>query len=212
MGKIFDEYEDSLLTDFIFDSNLSAREIAKDLEATEIEVTKRIRELGLSWVRRKNGHLSRGQAALTAIMRKLLPGEDINTEEAIGERLRLDVYCPAYRLGAEYHGRQHFEFVPYFHNDKDGFRDSQRRDERKQEICNDLGIALVVFRYNDTLTEDAVYERMLDTLRSGPVLLETEKKTLRGDPYYESWKQRKREYSKQAYKKMRSSGKRGFGR
>src|SRR4051794_4516019 len=102
--KIWDEFEDAILTDLVFDSNLSAREIAKDLDATELEIKKRIRDLGLSWVRRKNGHLSRGQGALTTIMRKLLPNEKIVTEEPIGERLRLDVYCPSYKLAAEYHG------------------------------------------------------------------------------------------------------------
>src|SRR3990167_1958624 len=135
---IWSDYEDSLLTDYIFDSNLSPREIAKEFGTTEIAVRKHIRELGLSWVRRRKGHASRGQAALTSIIQKLLPGETITAEEHIGERLKLDVYCAKYKLAAEYHGRQHFSYVEHFHGDIEGFRASQRRDERKIELCKDL--------------------------------------------------------------------------
>lgn len=204
--KRWDDYEDSLLTDLVFDSNLSAREMARDLEATEIEVKKRIRELGLSWVRRRDGHVSRGQAALTAVMRKLLPGATIRTEESIGERLKLDVYCPTFNLAAEYHGRQHFYFVEYFHGDRDGFYESKRRDERKLEICQDLGIALVVFRYNDALDEDSVYSRLLEGIRTAPEAEEESKKTLKGTPYYEAAKQRRREYQRDSYRRMKQRG------
>lgn len=202
----WDAYNDAVLTDFVFDSNLSTREIAQEFDVSELIIKKRIRDLNLSWVRRKNGHLSRGQGALTTIMRKLLPNEKIVTEEPIGERLRLDVYCPAYKLAAEYHGRQHFQYVQFFHGDKEGFYDSQARDERKLEICKELGIILLVFRYTDVLTEDAVFQRMLDAIRDAPPIVKAEKKSIKGDPYYESWKQRQREYRKQSYRKMKKSG------
>lgn len=200
------EYEDDRLTDMVFDSNLSTHEIAQELGKTELEITREIRNLGLSWVRRKKGHISRGQGALTSIMQKLLPGEEIRTEEPIGERLRLDVYCPRYQLAAEYHGRQHFFYVEHFHGDKEGFLASQARDERKIEICKDLGIALVIFRYNDTLTEEVVYERMLDALRNASVADEKEQKPpkYKGNPYYEAHKIRQREYRKEQYRKMKA--------
>ncbi|HJS83550.1 MAG TPA: hypothetical protein VJ742_12025 [Nitrososphaera sp.] len=203
MSRYFDEYDDALLKDYVFDSNLSVREIAQNLEATKLEVTKRIRELGLSWIRkRSNGHVSRGQAALTNMMRKLLPGETIVNEEPIGNRLRLDVYCPKFKLAAEYHGRQHFYYVEHFHRDIEGFRESQRRDERKLEICKNLGIVLVVFRYTDLLDEDAVFERLLWALREAPEekVEPVEKKV---DPYYQAQLQRKREYRREAYRRMK---------
>lgn len=200
------EYEQDRLTDLVFSSNLSTLEIARELDRTELEVTKEIRNLGLSWVRRKKGHVSRGQGALTAIMQKLLPGEEIRTEEPIGDRLRLDVYCPRYDLAAEYHGRQHFFYTEHFHGDIQGFYESQARDEKKIEICRDLGIALVIFRYNDTLSEDVVYERMLDALRSTPIVEKDKDKvpTYKGNPFYEASKIRQREYRKQQYQKMKS--------
>lgn len=203
--KLWDEFEDAILVDFIFDSNLSTREIARELEATELEIKQRVRQLGLSWVRRNNGHISRGQAALTTAMRKLLPNETIVAEEPIGERLRLDVYCPSYKLAAEYHGRQHFCFVEHFHYDKEGFLEAQRRDQRKLEICGDLGIMLVVFRYNDNLSQEAVFERLLDGIRQAPPLEKPAKTSMKGEPFYETWKQRQREYRKLAYRKMKDA-------
>ncbi|MCA1806492.1 MAG: hypothetical protein LC687_01300 [Actinobacteria bacterium] len=206
---MFSEYECDRLTDMIFDSNLSTQEMADELGRTEIEVNKEIKNLGLGWVRRRKGHISRGQAALTQIMSELLPGEEIRTEEPLGERLRLDVYCPGYELAAEYHGRQHFYYVQHFHGDKEGFYASQRRDDRKIELCQDLGIALVVFRYNDDMTRDAVYNRMLDAIRNTPIVKEEKKSRYKDNPFYEANKIRQREYRKDQYRKMKKAKGRG---
>lgn len=199
-----EEYDLDKLTDLVFETNLSNKEMAEELGTTEEEVVRSIRQLGLSWVRRKRGHLSRGQAALTKIMTRLLPGEEIIAEYPLRDRLRLDVYCPRYQLAAEYHGRQHFVYTPFFHRDKQGFYDSQARDEMKEQICKDLGIALVVFRYTDELSEDAVYERLLDALQSTPIIREESKLTFKGNPYYENAKARQREYRRQMYRKMKA--------
>lgn len=205
---MFTEYEDDRLTDMLFETNYSNFEIARELGKTELEVVQEIRNLGLSWVRRKRGNVSRGQGALTSIMQKLLPGEEIQSEYPLGERLRLDVYCDRYKLGAEYHGQQHFVFNAFFHGDMEGFRASQRRDERKEEICKDLGIALVVFRYNDTLSEDVVYERLLDAIRSTPAVEEEKVPTYKGQPFYESHKLRQREYRRDQYRRMKAARRR----
>lgn len=206
---MFSEHECDQLTDMVFDTNMSTLEMARELNKTEVEITKEIRNLGLSWVRRKKGHISRGQAALTSIMSELLPGEEILTEAPIGSRLRLDVYCPAYEIAAEYHGRQHFFYTKHFHGDKDGFLASQQRDELKVELCKDLGIALVVFRYNDDMSKDVVYNRMLDAIRSTPMVPRVKESRYKGNPYYEAGKIRQREYRKEQYRKMKKAQGRG---
>lgn len=202
MNKEWSSYDDAVLVDFLFESNISNREMAVQLGTTEAEIKAQIRSLGLGWVRRQRGFASRGQAALTQMMRKLLPNEEIRTEEPLPDRLRLDVYCPRYKLAVEYHGRQHFSYVEHFHGDLDGFRESQFRDEKKIKYCQDLGIALVVFRYDDLLTEDVVFSRLLDALRTTPTVKE-EKPTIKGDPYYEAYKQRQREYRRKSYQRMK---------
>lgn len=202
--RSFESQTDLDLADLVFGTNNSFAEIATDLGVSEVWVRKRIKELGLGWVRKNKGAASRGQAALTAIMRKLLPGENILTEYPVGEGLRLDVYCPNYKLAAEFHGRQHFEFNIHFHENGWDFEQAQKRDIRKAQLCEDLGISLVVFRYNDELTEETVFNRLLDAIEHGPAIVEEEKPSkFKGNAYYEAAKQRQREYRKQAYRRMK---------
>lgn len=193
---------DAILTDLMFTTNKSVAEIAEVIGWTPTETSERIKHLGLSWIRRNNKKLSRGHAALTDIMRKLLPSEEIINEYHVGERLMLDVYCPKFKIGAEYHGRQHFFYSNLFHKDKFDFLDGQKRDERKIELCKEQGISLIVFRYSDKLTDEAVFERMLEAIRATPYV-EKPKSTAKDNPYYEKIKQQRREYNKAAYRRMK---------
>jgi hypothetical protein len=198
--------EDSVIKDSLFNTNLSMKDIASEVGLTEYKLAKRIKELGLTWVRRKDRKMSRGHAALFHILQRLAPNETVVTEYHIGERLMLDIYCPALKLAIEFHGRQHFYYVEHFHGDKQGFTDSQKRDERKEEMCREQDITLVVFRYNDNLDEDIVFERLVDAIRSSkpPAEPEPTKSRYKGNPYYEAQKQRQREWRKEQYKKMKS--------
>lgn len=195
--------DDSKLKDLLFTSNMSVREMAEELGWKQSQVSQRIKQLGLTWVRRNNRKLSRGAASLTQIMKKLLPNEVVENEHCVGERLMLDVYCAKFNLAAEYHGRQHFRYVEHFHGDRDGFRDSRKRDKRKEQICLDLGITLIVFRYDEPLNEDYVFEKMLAALKAAPV---TEKtiKVKQHNPFYEAHKIRQRAYRKELYRKLKN--------
>lgn len=201
----YEEIDNSSIMDLLFDTNLTNKEIAEELCITEKEVVLKIKQLGLGWLRKRRGHASRGQAALAQLMRKLLPGEEIICEYQIGELLRIDVYCPKYKLAAEFHGRQHFEYVDHFHHNQEGFTRHKERDLRKETLCREKGIALVVFRYNDMLTEEAVFQRLLAALHATPTVEETPKQSIRGNPYYEAMKSRQREYRKMAYRKMKGT-------
>ena len=53
-------------------------------------------------------------------------------------------------LAVEVHGRQHYEFVPYFHKSKAGFIKSLARDEDKKDWCEVNNIKLIVLSYLDT--------------------------------------------------------------
>lgn len=198
---------DTIIRDLLFQTNYSRKEIAWKIDASEAYVAQRIKVMGLDWVKRSGDNrrkVSRGQLALANILKRLIPGAEIVNEEPIGERLRLDIYCPKFKLAIEYHGRQHFHYVEHFHDDYHGFLESQRRDQRKLEICKDLGIALVVFRYNDDLSEEAVFDRLMDALSATP-LKRKDVKSQKGNPYYEAYKQRQREYRKAAYQRMKKT-------
>lgn len=52
-----------------------------------------------------------------------------------GHNLELD--CVNYDVGVavEYQGRQHYEYVPYFHKNKEAFLNQKYRDELKRHMC-----------------------------------------------------------------------------
>lgn len=204
--KKIEEDDLNFLTDLLFDTSLSISEIAKQLEVSVSEVNKKINSLGLSWLKNSRKKMSRGQTALTMIMKKLLPGEEIINEYHIGDKLKLDVFCPQYKIAAEYHGRQHFYYTSRFFESKYDFEQAQKRDEKKLQYCIDNGIALIVFRYNDLLTEQAVYDRMLTAIRETNFIPKKIHKTsVSSNPAYQEAKKKNSEYKKKLYRKIKGS-------
>jgi hypothetical protein len=200
--------DDEFLTDLLLESSLSLSDIAKELSISVNELNKIINRLGLSWAKDRHKKMSRGQAALTNIMKKLLPGEKIINEHHIGDRLKLDVYCPSYNLAAEYHGRQHFFYTQRFFDSPYEFKEAQKRDEKKIQMCKELGITLVVFRYNDMLTEQSVYDRILDAIRTSEAKVpKKEKRSAKDNKAYLEAKKRNSQRKKELYKKMKEKKK-----
>lgn len=200
--------DDEFLTDLLFESSLSLTDIAKELDVNVNQLNKRINQLGLSWIKERHKKMSRGQTALTLVMKKLLPGETVINEHHIGDRLKLDVYCPSYKIAAEYHGRQHFYYTQRFFDSKYDFEEAQKRDVKKIERCKELGIALIVFRYNDKLTEQSVYDRMLEAIRTTEVVKqENKKKSITENSAYIAAKKRNAEMRKAYYRKMKDKNK-----
>ena len=196
------------MVDLLFETSLSVSQIAKEIGWPVAKVNQKINQLGLSWLKESRKKVSRGQTALTNIMKKLLPSEKIVNEFQLGENLRLDVYCPSYKLAAEYHGRQHFYYTSKFFESKYEFEQSLLRDKRKLELCKEKGIALVVVRYNDELTEESVYDRMLSAIRESPYVKEEKvKNNMYNTEYYKESKRRLSEQRKKAYRLMKENRK-----
>ncbi len=197
--------QEAILKDLLFQSNLSQTEIAKELGIDQREMNALLKEHGLEWVKRSNRKLSRGHAALYQIMQNILPHEEIVLEHPLGDRLRLDIYCPSYNLAAEYHGRQHFFYSNLFHSDLEDFQAGVERDQKKEQMCREQGISLVVFRFCNKLSEQAVFERMLEAIRSTPAVEKVEpvKKQFKGNHYYEKMKHQNREYQRARYRELK---------
>lgn len=60
-----------------------------------------------------------------------------------GYPLELDGYCEELQLAFEYHGNQHFQFIPYFHKTVDSFEAAKVRDEYTRQLAKEHGIVLV---------------------------------------------------------------------
>lgn len=59
--------------------------------------------------------------------------------------LYLDFLLPTRRLGVEVQGRQHGEYVPFFHGSKKGYLESKERDYNKELWCELNNIQLMYF-------------------------------------------------------------------
>jgi hypothetical protein len=203
------ENERYVIADLLFQTNKTYAEIAIEIGKHETYVSAIIKEMGYDWVRRKSRKMSRGASSLTHIFNELIPGEKIVNEFHVGERLMLDVYCPAYKIAAEYHGRQHFFFNTMFHESNRDFVEGQLRDERKLELCKEQGIAVISFRYNDNLNEDVVHNRIVEALRdSSNFDKKIKRKVEPKSAYYEEQQQRRRLHWRRQYKKMKEIKKR----
>lgn len=196
------------MVDLLFETSLSLNEIAKEIGWTISKLNQKINQKGLNWLKESRKKSSRGQTALTNIMKKLLPNEKIVNEFYLEDNLRLDVYCPSYKLAAEYHGRQHFYYTSKFFESRYEFEQAQKRDQKKIELCKEKGIALVVIRYNDELTEQSVFERMLDAIRDSPYVKEDKiKSNIYNSDFYKQSKKRLSEQRKKAYRLMKEKRK-----
>lgn len=63
--------------------------------------------------------------------------------------LELDCYNEELRLAVEFNGRQHYEYVPFFHRNKEAFLNQKYRDEMKRQRCYDRGIVLIEVPYTE---------------------------------------------------------------
>ena len=76
-----------------------------------------------------------------------LPGSVNPAKKSV---LYLDFLIPNVKIGVEVHGRQHYEYIPFFHKSKAGFLQAQSRDRTKAEWCEKNQIELIVLKYSDT--------------------------------------------------------------
>jgi predicted nucleotide-binding protein (sugar kinase/HSP70/actin superfamily) len=76
-----------------------------------------------------------------------------------------------------------------------------------------MGIALIIFRYNDMLTEQAVYDRLLDAIRNSPFKKEEKQKnSFYSSKAYLDSKKRRSELRKKAYRELKQQRKNNNGK
>ncbi len=61
--------------------------------------------------------------------------------------LEIDCYNEELKIGVEAQGRQHYEYVPYFHRNYDTFMNQKYRDEIKRMKCKENGVTLIEVPY-----------------------------------------------------------------
>lgn len=71
--------------------------------------------------------------------------------------LEIDCYCHELRLGVEYNGKQHYEYIPYMHKTKDAYYNQKYRDQMKRDLCSKNGIVLIEVPYTVDISDIESY-------------------------------------------------------
>jgi very-short-patch-repair endonuclease len=74
----------------------------------------------------------------------------------------IDFYLPEHNMFIEYNGKQHYEYVPYFHKNENDFERQKFRDFIVRDYCEKKGIKLLEIPYY--LKKDEVYELLKTTI------------------------------------------------
>ena len=78
--------------------------------------------------------------------------------------LEFDIYIKSKNILIEYNGRQHYEYVPFFHGTKKAFNEQKKRDNRKKRLAKKQGIELIVFKYTEPIFKDYVINKIENKL------------------------------------------------
>lgn len=63
------------------------------------------------------------------------------------KKLELDCYNEKLKIAVEYNGKQHYEYTPYFHKNKESFYNLRYRDEMKKKLCQENNVFLITVPY-----------------------------------------------------------------
>lgn len=74
-----------------------------------------------------------------------------------GANLELDCFNPKLRLALEYNGKQHYDYVPKFHKNKNDLHNQKYRDEIKKRLCFENGVDLIEVPYTVSHGEIPIY-------------------------------------------------------
>jgi thiol-disulfide isomerase/thioredoxin len=70
-----------------------------------------------------------------------------------GKRMELDGFCEELQIAFEYHGVQHYRYIDHFHRRDKSLEQRQIDDERKQLLCREYGVCLLVIPYTVEVTD-----------------------------------------------------------
>ena len=80
-------------------------------------------------------------------------------------RLLFDFYIRNLGILIECQGRQHTEFVKHFHGQVENFYAQKRRDNLKEEYCEENDLTLVLFFDTiDTINKEVVLNRIYEAI------------------------------------------------
>ena len=98
-------------------------------------------------------HTYRGEEKCRFIFEQLTEERFPKLNRLFGSRMELDGYCKKLGIAFEYHGKQHYQRIKYWHKSEQDFLEQVNRDKQKKEICQQHDIALLVIPYFEQTEE-----------------------------------------------------------
>lgn len=75
------------------------------------------------------------------------------------EGLEIDIYVPELKLGFEYNGIQHYKPVEHW-GGEESLKKQQMRDKRKQQLCDQNDVKLIIIKYDEQLSKDLILSKI----------------------------------------------------
>ena len=85
---------------------------------------------------------------------------DFLRNNVTGHNLELDIYNEELKIAIEYNGKQHYDYVPFFHKNYEHFMNQKYRDEIKKMICKQHNIHLIEVSYEVSLDDIETFIRL----------------------------------------------------
>jgi len=82
------------------------------------------------------------------------------------ENLELDGYCHVLNTAFEYNGKQHYEFMSYFHKSYVDFEKQIERDNKKTKACQKSNINKIDISYLEAVSRKRLTEYIINSLKS----------------------------------------------
>ena len=86
---------------------------------------------------------SEEQRIIYTLLKELYPSFKVIYEAVLHNNMRFDCFVKQIGLVVELDGNHHYEYVEHFHKDYNGFLKQKFRDNKKDELANELGIKIV---------------------------------------------------------------------
>lgn len=91
---------------------------------------------------------------------------DVTSTYEKKNNLELDCYNEEIAIAVEYNGKQHYDYVPFFHKTRDAFYNQKYRDEMKRRLCKENNVTLIEVPYSVAVNEiDDYLSKILKELK-----------------------------------------------
>lgn len=108
--------------------------------------------------------VSKGEVECRRVLEKFFTGykfpnkrPEFMKNQITNKNLEMDCYCSELGLAVEYHGQQHYKYIPFFHSNIDKFRTQQYRDLLTRDLCQKNNIKLIEVPYTVKINDIEQY-------------------------------------------------------